>query len=69
VVRDAYRLTVAHWKIPPSEFWGMTLEEFWWLQADSLEQARKTSGAMTKAELDELDAWFEDNKVKYGRNR
>jgi hypothetical protein len=45
----------------------MTLEEFWWLQEDQAKQVSAAKGGMTRAELDELDEWFEANKVKYGR--
>lgn len=45
----------------------MTLEEFWWLQEDQATAARAQSGAMTRAELDELDEWFQDNVSKYSK--
>jgi hypothetical protein len=50
----------------------MTMEEFWWLHEEQANQVTRSSGAMTKAELVELDEFFEANKhrarkVKHGR--
>lgn len=67
LTKGSYKIAVGHWKIAPAEFWGMTLEEFWWLQEDQAAQMRAQSGALSRAELDELDEWFELNKVKYER--
>jgi hypothetical protein len=48
----------------------MTLVEFWWCQADHLAQVDGAPSAkMTQDELDELERFFEENKVKYGRKR
>lgn len=63
-VDDYYRVCVGAWQIQPSEFWGMTLQEFWWVY-----DARKppppkvgTSG-FTAAEVDEIAAQLRAEKA------
>lgn len=58
-------MAVGHWKLAPSEFWGMTLEEFWWMQEDQAAQVRAQTGAMSREELDDLEDWGIANLEKY----
>jgi len=30
-VQSAFRVAVSQWGIAPSEFWRMSIEEWWWL--------------------------------------
>jgi len=48
------------WGIQPSEFWAMTINE-WWLEYDSkLENdTSKYAGKLTKSDVEELKDWME----------
>lgn len=51
----------------PRDFWDLTLVEYWWLHDSHMEQHKGQGGHLTQRDLDELDEFFEANKVKYGR--
>jgi len=48
------------WGIQPSEFWAMTLNE-WWCEYDSKAENSegKFAGKLTKRDVDELKDWME----------
>jgi hypothetical protein len=49
------------WGIQPSEFWSMTMNE-WWCEYDfKLERdTTKYAGKLTKSDVDDLKAWMEE---------
>lgn len=55
-------LWAREWGIQPSEFWQMTIPE-WWLEYElraPAEQGERFAGGLTRAEVDELRELIED---------
>jgi hypothetical protein len=59
-----YQVAVGLWGMQPSEFWDMTPEEWWWLYETKSALQRKP-GAMTQADLDDLERFAAEHGEKY----
>lgn len=61
-------LWAREWNIQPSEFWGMTLAEWWCEFEHRTAQLDKTkyAGRLTKSDVDDLKDWMEK---KNGRSK
>jgi hypothetical protein len=53
-------LLARSWGIQPSEFWAMTLNE-WWCEYDSKAQqdTSKYAGRLTQGDIDDLKDWMD----------
>jgi hypothetical protein len=50
------------WGIQPSEFWNMTMSE-WWVEYEAKAPAakgEKFAGKLTRSDVDELNAWLKE---------
>ena len=55
-------LYAREWNIQPSEFWNMTISE-WWLEYESKTSSQtgeKFAGKLTRADVDDLKAWMDE---------
>lgn len=50
-----YQVAVKAWGIQPSEFWGMSHVEWWWI-ADSLNPEQRYAGTLTEDDCERLYA-------------
>jgi hypothetical protein len=51
-------LNARSWGIQPSEFWAMTLNE-WWCEYDNKSQDKsKYAGRLTKGDVEDLQEWM-----------
>lgn len=57
-------MSVGVWHIQPSEFWAMTMREFWWM-FDARKPRKQHVGGMTDAEMDELKDALDEAKKRY----
>lgn len=39
------------WEFPPSEFWRLTMREFWWIHAARVPPERVGNSSFTRAEV------------------
>ncbi len=54
---EFYRVAVGLWSVQPSEFWGMTMREYWWMfDAKRPPPAKVGSSPFTKAEVARIAA-------------
>lgn len=53
-------LWARQWGIQPSEFWNMTINE-WWAEYDlhASASSEKFAGKLTRNDVDDLKAWME----------
>jgi len=59
-------LWARQWGIQPSEFWGMTISE-WWLEYDlnaPSDPKEKYAGKLTRAEVEELKEYMRNGSSK-----
>lgn len=54
-------LWARQWGIQPSEFWDMTISE-WWLEYElrSPAEKEKFAGKLTRSDVDDLKAWMDE---------
>jgi hypothetical protein len=55
-------LYARQWGIQPSEFWNMTIAE-WWLEYETnapSQDGEKFAGKLTRSDVDDLKAWMEE---------
>lgn len=65
-VRDYFGAAVAHLNIQPSEFWGMTLNEFWAVYDAKFGHVIKP---MTRREMEKMEKSIKEAEVKKHGNR
>lgn len=58
-------MAVGVWSIQPSEFWRMTMREFWWM-FDARKPRRTHVGGMTDEDMDDLKTNLDEAKKRYG---
>jgi len=53
-------LWARQWGIQPTEFWNMTIGE-WWAEYDlRVETQGKFAGKLTRSDVDDLKAWMDE---------
>jgi len=58
-------VAVGIWQVAPSEFWGMTLREYWWMfDARRPPPAKVGSSPFTKAEVDRIAREVRERKER-----
>lgn len=61
-------LWARHWGIQPSEFWEMTISEWWCeYEAKAADQSGRFAGNLTQNDVDELNDWLAEKAAEDGR--
>ena len=62
-------LLARSWGIQPSDFWDMTLPE-WWAEYDyhAIAQPGDFAGGLTQGDLDDIDDWLDEQAKKDLKN-